>query len=206
MRGVLCQALSLSLGAASPRCPCFLGVGGVGVGIQHRLTARAPVGWRCVLWGWREGVPRASAGGVYRAIARGACPPLAALPAPGAGSWGSLPMYPGRGHAGAGARHCPFGVHALRGTACRGGGWRLSRGGGDLSPLWGACGVRRCPSPGRPSLRASSQATLPVFPGRGWCGRGAPSTGPTTCALASRRFVPWGWREGVPGGGCAAPL
>ena len=27
-----------------------------------------------------------------------------------------------------------------------------------------------------------------------------PSTGPTACALASRRCAMWGWREGVPGG------
>ena len=34
-----------------------------------------------------------------------------------------------------------------------------------------------------------------------------PSTGPTACALASRRCALWGWREGVPGGGgCLAPL
>ena len=27
-----------------------------------------------------------------------------------------------------------------------------------------------------------------------------PSTGPTACALAGRRWSLWGWRKGVPGG------
>ena len=60
-------------------------------------------------------------------VARPRC--LAALPAPGAGSWGLLPMCHGRGRAGVGAQNCPLGVHALRGTVCRGGGEGLSRGG-----------------------------------------------------------------------------
>ena len=40
-----------------------------------------------------------------------------------------------------------------------------------------------------------------MCPGRGWCGHGGPSTGPTACALASRRCALWDSREGVPGGG-----
>ena len=49
--------------------------------------------------------------------------------------------------------------------------------GGDGSPPFrGASGVRRCPSPGCPSLGAGSQDLLPVCPG--WCWYGGPSTGP----------------------------
>ena len=33
-----------------------------------------------------------------------------------------------------------------------------------------------------------------------------PSTGSTACALAGRRCSLWGWRKGVPGGGCLPPL
>ena len=72
--------------------------------------------------------------------------------------------------------------------------------GEGLPPLWGAPGVRRCPSPGRPSSGAGSQGSASrvsrVRSVRAW----GPSTGPTACALASLRCSLWGWRKGVPGG------
>ena len=68
---------------------------------------------------------------------------------------------------------------------CGGGGWASP--GGRFPALRGASGVRRCPSPGRPSVRSV----------RGW----GPSTGPAARALAGRRCSPWGWRKGVPRGG-----
>ena len=64
----------------------------------------------------------------------------------------------------------------------------------------GASGVRRYPSPGRPSSGACSQGSATrVSRVRSMraCG---PSTGPTACALAGRRCSLWGWRKGVPGG------
>ena len=42
--------------AARRSCPCFLGVGGVGVDIQHRPHSSL-VSQRRALWGCREGVP-----------------------------------------------------------------------------------------------------------------------------------------------------
>ena len=81
---------------------------------------------------------------------------------------------------------------------CGGGGW-ASRG-GRFPVLRGASGVRRCPSPGRPSSGAGSQGSATrVSRARSMrtCG---PSTGPTACALAGRRCSLWGWRKGVPGG------
>ena len=76
-----------------------------------------------------------------------------------------------------------------------------SPGRGGLPLLGGASGVRRCPSPIRPSSGAGSRGTAArVFRVRSvqvW----GPSTGPTACALAGWRCVPWGWRKGVPGGG-----
>ena len=73
--------------------------------------------------------------------------------------------------------------------------------GGGLPPLSGAPGVRRCPSPGRPSSGAGSQGSATrvsrVRSLRAW----GPSTGSTACALAGRRCSLWGWRKGVPGGG-----
>ena len=73
--------------------------------------------------------------------------------------------------------------------------------GGCLPPLCGTPGVRRCPSPGRPSSGAGSQgpaSRVSRVRSMRACG---PSTSPTACALAGRRCSLWGWRKGVPGGG-----
>ena len=82
---------------------------------------------------------------------------------------------------------------------CGGRGWASP--GGRFPALRGASGVRRCPSPGRPSSGAGSQGSATrVSRVRSMRARG-PSTGPTACALAGRRCSLWGWRKGVPGGG-----
>ena len=85
------------------------------------------------------------------------------------------------------------------GAACRGAGGGPSRGDG-VPPVLGASGIRRCSSPGRPSLGADSRDPLPVCPGHGWCWQGGPGIGPTVCTFASWRCTLWGWRDGVPGG------
>ena len=101
---------------------------------------------------------------------------------------------------GVGAQHCPSGLHALRGLRAAGVVGGCPRGDG-LPPLRGAPGVRRCPSPCRPSSGAGGRGSVTrmfrVRSVRAW----GPSTGPTTCALAGRRCSLWGWRKGVPGGG-----
>ena len=81
-------------------------------------------------------------------------------------------------------------------------GWRKGvPGGGCLPPLRGASGVRRCPSPGRPSSGAGSRGSATrVSRVRSVRARG-PSTGPTACTLAGRRCSLWEWRKGVPVGG-----
>ena len=113
------------------------------------------------------------------------------LPVLRAGSPDPLPTCCGRGCAGVGAQQCSFGLHALRGAACRRGGGRPSRGGG-LPPLLGASGVRRCPFTGRPSLGAGGggSATHVSRPRLLWAW--GPSTGRTACALASRHCALWG--------------
>ena len=79
--------------------------------------------------------------------------------------------------------------------------WGAVPGGAGLPLLWGASGVRRCPSAGRPSSgagrRGSATRVSRVRSVRVW----GPSTGPTARALAGRRCAPWGRRKGVPGGG-----
>ena len=82
---------------------------------------------------------------------------------------------------------------------CGVGGWASP--GGRFPALRGASGVRRCPSPGRPSSGAGSQGSATrVSRVRSMRACGS-STGPTACALAGRRCSLWGWRKGVPGGG-----
>ena len=93
---------------------------------------------------------------------------------------------------------CPVGA-ACRGTGVVGG--RPRGGGGGLPLLLGGSGVRRCPSPDRPSSGAGGQGSATrvsrVRSVRAW----GPSTGSTACAIAGRRCSLWGWRKGVPGGG-----
>ena len=154
----------------------------------------------CALCGWREGVP---GGGALRRcegrLSSGA-PPLPAA-RPQGGLWGSATDV-------LWTRMCGRGGPALSvWLACPAGGcvprgWREAiPGGGHLPPLSGASGVRRCPSPGCPSLGAGSQGSATrVFRARLVWAWGS-STGPTARALANRRCALWGWREGVPAGG-----
>ena len=89
----------------------------------------------------------------------------------------------------------------LRWCVARCGGGGCASPGGRFPALRGASGVRRCPSPVRPSSGAGSQGSATrVSRVRSMraCG---PSTGPTACALVGRRCSLWGWRKGVPGGG-----
>ena len=130
----------------------------------------------------------------------GAVPPPAARPleraarvprpvCPGCGRYGRV--YPAP---------APQRAPLRAGVARRGDGGRASPGGVPSTVVRGA-GVRRCPSPGRPSSGAGGQGSATrVSRVRSMraCG---PSTGPTACALAGRRCPLWGWRKGVPGWG-----
>ena len=103
---------------------------------------------------------------------------------------------------GVGAQHCPLGLHALWGLLAAGMvWWGAVPGGGGLPLLCGASGVRRCPSPDRPSSGAGSRGTATrvflVRSARAW----GPSTASTACALAGRLCSLQGWRRGVPEGG-----
>ena len=178
---VWCQALSLSLRAARPCCPCVLGVGVVGLRTQHRPHSMRSCGPALRPVGVAGGRPP---GGVSRAVARGAYPPLAALAAPGAAGRGPLPMCRGRGCAGMGARHCPFGERALRGAACRGGAERPSRG-AYLSLLCGAGVWCQALSPSQPPVPWGRVAGLRClcFLGAGGVGVGGPAPAPQRALL-----------------------
>ena len=72
---------------------------------------------------------------------------------------------------------------------------------GSVTHVLRASGVRRCPSPSRPSSGAVSRGSTTrvsrVRSVRAW----GSSTGPTACALAGRRCSLWGLRRGFPEGG-----
>ena len=157
----------------------------------------------CVPLGWVGGRPRG--GCMPSTIVRGVWCQALSLPWPPV-LWSGQPGFrdpcvPGAVGAGVGTQHRPHSVRpcgpALLAVGVAGGHPR----GGCLPPLLGASGVRRCPSPGRPSSGAGSQGSATrvsrVRSVRAW----GPSTGPTACALAGRRCSLWGWRKGVPGGG-----
>ena len=153
---------------------------------------------------------RASPGGVPSTVVRGAWCQALSLPRllvlrsaqPGFRD----PCVPGAVDAGVWTQHQPHSVRPC-GPALLAVGVAEGRPrGGCLPPSWGAPGVRRCPSLGRSSSGACSQGSATrVSRVRSMraCG---PSTGPTACALAGRRCSLWGWRKGVPGGGCLPPL
>ena len=164
-------------------------------------TACAPAGRRCSLWVWRKGVPWG--GAFHRCEGRpvsGAVSPPAARPLERAARV-PRPVCPGcgrcrRGDPSPAPQRAPLRAGVAR---CEGGG-RASPG-GCFPPLSGAPGVRRCPSPGRPSSGAGSQGSVTRVSRVRSMRACRPSTGPTACALAGWRCSLWGWRKGVPGGG-----
>ena len=169
--------------------------------------AGALVRWcvaRCGGGGW------ASPGGRFPAL-RGAsgvrrCP-SPGHPSSGAGSQGSATRVSRvRSMRACGPSPGPTAC-ALAGRRCSLWGWRKGvPGGGAFHRCGGPPGVRRCPSPDRSSSGAGSQGSatrVSRLRSMRACG---PSTGPTACALAGRRCSLWGWRKGVPEGGCLPPL
>ena len=164
-------------------------------------TACALAGRRCSLWSWRKGVP---GGGAFHhcegRLRSGAVPPLTARPLGGLLGSATHVLW---------ARVCqcrgptlsPWPACPACGGCVPRGWWGAVQGGAGVPPLWRAPGVRRCPSPSRPSSGVGSQGSATcvsrVRSVRAW----GPSTGPTACALAGRRCSLWGWRRGVPGGG-----
>ena len=179
-------------------CP---GCGRCGRGYPAPAPQRAPL---------RAGVARcgggggASPGGVPSTIVRGAWCQALSLPRPPV-LWSGqpgfrVPCVPGAVGAGVGTQHRPYSVRpcgpALLAVGVAEGRPRK----GCFPPLRGAPGVRRCPSPGRPSSGVGSQGSASrvsrVRSVRVW----GSSTGPTACALAGRLCSLRGWRRGVPGG------
>ena len=213
VRGVWCQALSLPwpsvLWSGQPgfRVPGVPGAVGAGVGTQHRShSACALPGRRCSPWGWRKGVP--GGGAFHRCEGRpvsGAVPPLAARPLERAVRV-PRPVCPGCGRCGRGDPAPAPQRAPLRAGVARCGGGRRASPGGVLSTVARGAWCQALSLSGRPSSGAGSQGSASrVSRVRSVLVRGS-STGPAACALAGRRCSLWGWRKGVPGGGCFPPL
>ena len=193
--------LSFGAGGQAP-LPVFPGCGWCG----RRDPAPAPQ--RALL---RAGVARCGGGGrafpggvvaprcCEGRLRSGACSPRAACPPERA----VVVRCPGA--VGVGVRAWGPGTVPLARVPCKGlraaGVAERRPGGGDLSLLRGASGVRCFPSPGRPSLGAGSQAPLPVFPGRGWCRCGDPAPAPQR-ALSRGGVARCGGRGRASPGGC----
>ena len=212
VRGAWCQAPSLpgrsSSGACSQgsatRVSRVRSMRACGPGTGP--TACVLAGRRCSLWGRRKGVP----GGVPSTVVRGAWCQALSLPRPRspsvACSQGSvIRVSRARSMRACGPSTGPTAC-ALAGRRCPlWGWWNGVPGGGAFHRCEGRLVSGAVPSlAARPSERAA-RVPRPASRARSmWaCG---PSTGPTACALAGRRCSPWGWRKGVPGGGCLPPL
>ena len=210
VRGVWCQARSLPqppvLWGGQPgfRDSCVPGAVGAGVETQHRFTACALAGRRCLLWGWRRGVP---GGGAFhrceRRLRSGAPPPLPARPPGGllgsathvlwARAWGcggpTLSPWP----------TCPMGA------ACRGGGGGLSPGGLACHCCEGRLVSGAVPPPAVKPLGQAAGVPQPVCPGCGRCGRWDPAPSPQRAPLrAGVACCGVGGRASP--GGCLPPL
>ena len=212
VRGAWCQALSLP----RPRSSSVACSQGSATRVSRARSMRACgpstgptvcalAGRRCSLWGWRNGVP----GGVLSTVVRGAWCQALSLPgrsSSGARSQGSATRVSGRGRCGRVdpvpvPRRAPLRAGVVR----RGGGGRASPGGAAFHRCEGRLVSGTVPSSAaRPPERAA-RFRDPRVPGAVDAGSG-PGTGPTACALAGRRCSLWGWRKGVPGGGCLPPL
>ena len=205
-RGVWCQALFL------PLLPVLWGLDGQGSatrvsrgrlvwawGLSTCPTACALAGRRCALWGWRKGLPRAGCLSLLREASE-----LSRSPSPGFPSSGWAVGVRYRRAVGAGVRvwgpstHCPLGLRALWGAACR-------RGAGRPSPVGAA--FPRCEGrllsgavPPLASCPLGRAAGVPrsVCPGCCSCGRGDPAPVPQ-CALLRAAVARCG------GGGKASP-
>ena len=89
------------------------------------------------------------------------------------------------------------------GVARCGGDGRASPGGGAFHHGEGRLRSGAVPPPTARPLERAARVPRPVCPGCGRCGRGDPAAAPQRAPL---RCSLWGWREGVPGGGCLPPL
>ena len=210
VRGVWCQALSLPRpptlwgGQLGFRDSCVPGAVGAGVGTLHRPHRVRPRGPALLAVGVAERRPpggvayRRCEGRLTSEVRRSPCPRCP--PLTGRAVWVRHPRAVGAGVRVWGPGTVPLACMPCGGCVLRGW-WGAVPAGGGLPPLRGVSGVRRCPSPCRPSSGAGSRGSATRVPQPRLVWAWGPSTGTTACALAGRHCLLWGWRRGVPGGG-----
>ena len=123
---------------------------------------------------------------------------LPLLPILGARSRRRPPTCCGRGCVGVGTQHWPFGVSALWGATCRGGGGRFSPGGEPLTVV-GSVWCEALSLSRLPVLGAGGWAPLPPLVGRGCAGVGTRHC--PLCVLALRGIARRGGGGRLPRGG-----
>ena len=172
------------------------------LGPSNGPTACAPASRRCALSGWCEGVP----GGVPCAVVRGVWSQALVVPRLSVlrgGCWGPLPTCCGRGCADLGARPCFFGLHALQGAACHGGGWWPSRG-EAFHRFEGRLVSGAVPQPAACPWGRAATILFPCVPGTGGAGMGNPATAPQRALLrAAIARCEGGGRASLGGQPCA---
>ena len=112
-----------------------------------------------------------------------------------------VPGVPGAVGAGVGTQHRPHNVRPCGPALLVVGVAEGHPRGGCFPPLRGAPGVRRCPSPGRPSSGAGSQGSASVCPGCGRCGCGDPAPAPQRAPVRAGVARCGGGGGASPGGG-----
>ena len=173
-------------------------------GLTLSLWPECPVGAAC-----RGGGGGLSPGGWPATVARGAWCQALSLPRPPV-LWSGQPGFrdpcvPGAVGAGVGTQHRSHSVRPCGPALLAVGVVEGRPPGGCLPLLWGAPGVRRCPSPGRPPSGVGSQGSATRCPGCGRCGRGDPAPAPQRAPLRAGIARCGGGGRASPGG-CLSPL
>ena len=194
---------------ACGRCPLptGCGCGGCGRGDPSSTPQRALLRGGFARCGGGKRVPErgASCLGVGR-LGSGALPPPTS-PLLGRAAGAHYPFAVGAGGPGVGTRHQPHSGRFCE-LALRAVGAARGRPGGRLLTGCGDPGVRRSPTPDRPSFQACDWGPLPTGCGCGGLRAWGPVTNPTARALAGWLCALWGRHEGAQGGrllpGCGA--
>ena len=201
VRGVWGQALPLPRppflwgGQSGFRDPCALRATGAGVGTQHWSHCVRPCGGALLAVEVAKGRPRGGCLSPLRGASEVRRTPSLDCPPSGRAVRVRRPRAVGAGVRVWGPGTVPLACMPCGGCVPRG--WRGAvPGGGGLPPFCGASGVKRCPSPGRPSSGAgrlgSATRVFRLRSVRAW----RPGRGPTACPLCVLALLAVGVAEG----------
>ena len=212
VRGAGCQALPPPLppvlwgGRPGYRDPCVPGAVGAGVGTHHQPHSMRPCGPALLAVGVAEGRPWQGCLRPLRGASEVRRSPSPDCPPPGRAVGVRYPRAVSAGVPVWGTNTVPLACTPCGGCVPRGWWGDVPGGGVACHCCEGRLVSGAVPSPtARPlgrAARGTATRVSQVRSVRAW----GPSTRSTACAYAGRRCSQWGWREGVPGGGCLPPL